>query len=83
VYRRGVLAYFRRLRDKYRLWRLHSKLFREQGFVCYCPDCRTVLNDQEATHERDAFYSYVCPACGKRATFGLDFMAPLYIKDFI
>jgi len=57
--------------------RRKEKIIEECGCVCYCPNCKDLLNDQ-ATCEENDFVVYLCNECGYTSIWSFD-LAPVPI----
>jgi len=57
-----------------------ESILKQCGCVCFCPNCRTPLNDQPGEALDDSIYRYSC-RCGAKPCFDFDYPVPVKVAD--
>jgi len=69
-----------------------QRLLREQGFLVFCHNCHTLLNDGDPpealkgkTYDGravDGLYRYTCSKCNAKTAFDMNAPVPLIMRDY-
>lgn len=70
------MKFFKTKREK-----REDKVLRQCGCICYCPECKDILNDQAECTDTD-LVRYICSNCGAGSEWNFDvFPFPLLSKN--
>lgn len=63
------MKFFKNIKEYFR----EKKVKKECGNVCYCFNCREILNDNSSCIKLDeGIYEYTCAKCGSISIFNFD-----------
>ncbi len=67
------------LREKLKHWLRERRVMRECGCICYCPNCRNILNDNAQYFDRGLNQDvYICNVCNCESLWSFN-LAPVPI----
>lgn len=78
----NIKEYFNKLKTEKEYKKRHDKVLKECGNVCYCFNCKEILNDKSTCIKLDeSIYEYECSKCKSVSIFNFDIApVPILIK---
>lgn len=61
-----------------------DKLMKRYGFIIYCHNCKSIINEDEFAVDKEGYYIYKCSKCSKKTIFRFDIApVPIWFKKNI